>query len=152
MSSNLLDPAERRERVRATCTYWNAARGFGFVRDGEGRDYFVHCSDLVCPSVALCQGQAVSCRPQAAWDGRSRAVSVEALEEVPATPRSGAVDRVSEAGYAFVRGDDGENYFLHAHDCDRPLVEGLRVSFEAIPRRGGDACDRAIRARAEGAR
>ncbi|MBN9308665.1 DUF1294 domain-containing protein [Devosia sp.] len=72
---------------------WNDGRGFGFVRDNDGKRYFVHISSIRRARARPQQGNRLTFDPASDEVGRSVAQSVVLLDVAPAarTPPPGSV-------------------------------------------------------------
>ena len=69
-------------RVKGTVKWFNARRGFGFVCDEDGVEYFVHYSEIQMAGFKkLTEGQVVSFDAGEDDRGRSVALNLEPLEE-----------------------------------------------------------------------
>lgn len=67
---------------------WNDERGFGFVRDSDGKRYFVHISDIRRAEVRPKAGDRVTFDPGVGADGRPVAQAVVLMGVAPAPPRA----------------------------------------------------------------
>ena len=65
--------------VHGVVTNFDDARGDGTVRDGEGRDYYVHCVDIGDGSRTIAVGTAVAFVPQVGHLGRVEASDVQSV-------------------------------------------------------------------------
>lgn len=62
--------------------WFNTKRGFGFITDADGLDYFVHFSEIDADGFRkLKDGQTVTFEPDQDEEGRSIATRVKAGEE-----------------------------------------------------------------------
>lgn len=46
--------------MKGTVKFWNSDKGFGFIVGEDGKEYFVHVSELPKSSPSLLENQAVS--------------------------------------------------------------------------------------------
>ena len=70
------------EEMRGTVKWFNANRGYGFIADEEGVDYFVHYSAIQTEGFRkLSSGQEVFFTPSEDKNGRAVAVSVTPVSD-----------------------------------------------------------------------
>jgi len=70
------------KKVTGTVKWFSARRGYGFVTDGEGTDYFVHFSQIVCEGFKkLSAGQRVEFTIDTDGQGRDLATMVTPLND-----------------------------------------------------------------------
>lgn len=68
--------------MNGTVKWFNTRKGFGFITDADGLDYFVHFSEIEGDGFKkLRDGQAVTFEPDQDEEGRSIATGVKAGEE-----------------------------------------------------------------------
>lgn len=68
-------------RKKGTVKWFHTMRGFGFITDEEGADYFVHFSQIRMEGLKkLHEGQLVEFDPFEEEDGRSIAKDVTIME------------------------------------------------------------------------
>ena len=66
--------------MQGTCKWFNAQRGYGFVSDPEGKDVFVHHSNIVMDGFRhLNEDDIVNFEMGAGKDGREQAVNVKPI-------------------------------------------------------------------------
>ena len=64
----------------ATTKWFNAQKGYGFLTDSEGKDVFVHYSNLVMDGFkVLSEGDIVDFELGAGKDGREQAINVKPI-------------------------------------------------------------------------
>jgi uncharacterized membrane protein YsdA (DUF1294 family)/cold shock CspA family protein len=73
-------------RVSGELVQWNDERGFGFIRDDEGRRYFVHISDIRRDGGRPIEGNRLTFVPSTGQDGRPVA-ALAILPRVAPLPR-----------------------------------------------------------------
>lgn len=70
------------KKVNGTVKWFSAQRGYGFITDEEGMDYFAHFSQIRQEGFRkLSAGQMVSFEVGEGEDGRSLAVEIVPLED-----------------------------------------------------------------------
>lgn len=70
------------KKVNGTVKWFSAQRGYGFITDEEGMDYFAHFSQIRQEGFRkLSAGQMVSFEVGEGGDGRSLAVEIVPLED-----------------------------------------------------------------------
>lgn len=141
-------------RAQGTMSWFNAAKGFGFLvpDDGAG-EAFVHVSQIAEDGAFIDEGERVEFDLVAGDRGRqAHAVRLVAGNEVVEVQRSrkhsrsGSFGRAqgvvawfnADKGFGFLSPDDGAgDVFVHfssiADDGFRTLEEGQRVDFEIVP-------------------
>lgn len=73
-------------KVRGIVKWFNVRRGYGFISDADGQEYFVHYSEIQMEGFKkLREGQEVAFEICEDTDGRCMATHVEAMKaDVPA--------------------------------------------------------------------
>lgn len=88
------------EKLQGTVKWFDVRKGFGFISDADGLDYFVHYSGITGEGFKrLRQGQKVLFEVGEDREGRSVAVEVEpdmALDMAPDTDSDSGGDTVEE--------------------------------------------------------
>jgi len=64
--------------MQGVVKWYNVLKGFGFITDGSGKDYFVHYSDVLGKDTKLVEGMAVQFETAESPKG-VKAVTVVAL-------------------------------------------------------------------------